>query len=174
MSWFVKLSTLNRKQCVRGSRRSKAKWNRMDNGRANTQCLWIRRCSCRRWFGLPWDYTGAKACLRRTVTWSKVLTSSKPLPGLCVAISKNMILKITFRWWWFSFLQWGSPRAEPGSKTIEREASDTALQKQKIKIRIKMQGCVLFWFCSVSRNLYRLHHTRGIFIFANTELDSDN
>lgn len=28
-----------------------------------------------------------------------------------------------------------------------------------------MQGCVLFWFCSVSRNLYRLHHTRGIFTY---------
>lgn len=34
-----------------------------------------------------------KECSLRTENWTKMLWSSKPLPGLCVAVSENMILK---------------------------------------------------------------------------------
>lgn len=71
----------------------------------------------------------AKACLLRTVTWRKVLTSSKLLSGLCVAISKNMILKDPFRWWRFSF--YDEAALESGSKTTDRQASEKKKKRKR-------------------------------------------
>lgn len=38
----------------------------------------------------------ARVCSLRTGTWTNMLWNSKPLPGLCVVISENMVLKVPF------------------------------------------------------------------------------
>ena len=48
--------------------------------------------------------------------WPKLMISSKPLPGLCEAIT---ILKVSFRWLFF-FRIWGNPGARPTSENIHK------------------------------------------------------